>query len=95
MNNVYRSAQKVPVWLGKGDDNGDSAMNGIEGINQELALILQNNTPESIAFIDNWLGKVLSAQPIFQRQTIRYGMLLATFTHRHGLSNSGSSRRWY
>ncbi|TAQ89308.1 hypothetical protein B7494_g2370 [Chlorociboria aeruginascens] len=57
MNNVYRLAQKVLVWLGKGDDNGDSAMDGIEGINQKLALILQNNTPENIAFIDNWLGK--------------------------------------
>jgi hypothetical protein len=57
MNNVYRSAQKVLVWLGKGDENSDSAMDGIKGINQKLALILQNDTPENTAFIDNWLGK--------------------------------------
>ena len=57
MNNIYRSAQKVLAWLGKGDDNSDSAMDGIEGINQKLALILQNNTSENIAFIDNWLVK--------------------------------------
>jgi hypothetical protein len=57
MNNVYGSAQKVLAWLGKGDDNSDSAMDGIEGINQKLALILQNNTAEILAFIDHWLGK--------------------------------------
>ena len=57
MNNIYRSAQKVLVWLGRGDDDSGHAMDNIEDISQKLALILQDNTPENIAFIENWLGK--------------------------------------
>lgn len=57
MNIVYGSAQKVLAWLGKGDENSDNAMDRIEDINEKLSLILEDGTPENIAFIENWLGK--------------------------------------
>lgn len=57
MHQIFRSAQTVLVWLGKGDPSSDHAMDSIESMNQKLALILQHDTPENIAFIDNWLGK--------------------------------------
>lgn len=55
MNNVYRSAQKMMVWLGEGDNDSDNALSRIEDINKSLALILQDSTPENITFIEEWL----------------------------------------
>ncbi len=55
MSIVYRSAQKVLVWLGQGDNDSDNAMSYIETLTQTFEPILRDNTTQRTTFINGWL----------------------------------------